>query len=110
MHEKARYRRLLLFVETCEAETLTNRVYSPNVLTIATSKLGAPWYHQHLSNSICVLMLQHLPVTVMYRGCLVMLSSRTICMSELATHGLPPPHADTACVEGACLKLPCCSP
>jgi GPI-anchor transamidase subunit K len=42
MHEKARYRRLLLFVETCEAETLTDRVYSPNVLTIATSKLGAP--------------------------------------------------------------------
>ena len=41
MHEKARYRRLLLFVETCEAETLTDRVYSPNVLTIATSKLGA---------------------------------------------------------------------
>ena len=41
MHEKARYRQLLLFVETCEAETLTSRVYSPNVLTIATSKLGA---------------------------------------------------------------------
>lgn len=41
MHEKARYRQLLLFVETCEAETLTEKVYSPDVLTIATSKLGA---------------------------------------------------------------------
>ena len=45
MHEKARYRQLLLFVETCEAETLTDRVYSPDVLTIATSKLGACFPH-----------------------------------------------------------------
>ncbi len=41
MHQKARYRQLLLFVETCEAETLTSKVYSPDVLTIATSKLGS---------------------------------------------------------------------
>jgi glycosylphosphatidylinositol transamidase (GPIT) subunit GPI8 len=54
MHEKARYRRLLLFVETCEAETLTDRVYSPNVLTIATSKLGASLV---LSTVISVLTL-----------------------------------------------------
>jgi glycosylphosphatidylinositol transamidase (GPIT) subunit GPI8 len=48
MHEKARYRRLLLFVETCEAETLTDRVYSPGVLTIATSKLGAALFAFHI--------------------------------------------------------------
>lgn len=47
MHEKARYRQLLLFVETCEAETLTEKVYSPNVLTIATSKLGEKSYSHH---------------------------------------------------------------
>lgn len=40
MWEGRRYRRLLLFVETCEAETLTAAISSPNVFTIATSKLG----------------------------------------------------------------------
>ena len=40
MHEKARYRQLLFFLETCEAEPMTRRIYSPNVMTVATSKLG----------------------------------------------------------------------
>ena len=40
MHEKARYRQLLFFLETCEAEPMTRRIYSRNVMTVATSKLG----------------------------------------------------------------------
>mmetsp|Transcript_712 Transcript_712/g.2112 ORF Transcript_712/g.2112 Transcript_712/m.2112 type:complete len:478 (-) Transcript_712:356-1789(-) len=47
MWEARRYRRLLLFVETCEAETLTTGITSPNVITIATSKLGEKSYSHH---------------------------------------------------------------
>lgn len=51
MWEARRYRRLLLFVETCEAETLTTGITSPNVITIATSKLGK--YLKSTSVIIC---------------------------------------------------------
>lgn len=47
MWEARRYRRMLLFVETCEAESLTAAVSSPNVLTVATSKLGEKSYSHH---------------------------------------------------------------
>lgn len=41
MHEKGRYKEVLLISETCQASTLYSRVHSPNVLAIASSKKGA---------------------------------------------------------------------
>lgn len=52
MWEAGRYRNLLLFVETCEAESLTQAVSSPNTLTVATSKLGEKSYSHHSDTDV----------------------------------------------------------
>ncbi|KAF8057151.1 PIG-K [Scenedesmus sp. PABB004] len=44
MHEKGRYRELLLVVETCQAATLYSRITSPNVLAMASSLKGESSY------------------------------------------------------------------
>ena len=41
MDEKQRFNELILFVDTCEASTMWKRVYSPRVMGMASSILGA---------------------------------------------------------------------
>ena len=41
MHEKNRYKEILLLVETCQAATLASKIEAPNVLTMASSLKGA---------------------------------------------------------------------
>ena len=41
MDEKRRFNELLLFVDTCEASTMWKRIYSPRVMGMASSILGA---------------------------------------------------------------------
>uniref|UniRef100_A0A383VMD2 GPI-anchor transamidase n=1 Tax=Tetradesmus obliquus TaxID=3088 RepID=A0A383VMD2_TETOB len=44
MHEKGRYRELLLVAETCQAATLYSKITSPNVLAMASSLKGESSY------------------------------------------------------------------
>eukprot|EP00775_Hariotina_reticulata_P007320 gene7320-7532_t len=44
MHQKGRYRELLLIVETCQAATLYSRINSPNVMSMASSLKGESSY------------------------------------------------------------------
>ena len=40
MHAGGRYGQLLLVADTCQASTLYGRITAPNVLAVASSKLG----------------------------------------------------------------------
>ncbi|KAF5827065.1 peptidase C13 family-domain-containing protein [Dunaliella salina] len=44
MTEKERYNEVLLMVETCEANTLTNRITAPRIITMASSLKGESSY------------------------------------------------------------------
>uniref|UniRef100_A0A7S3R3V7 GPI-anchor transamidase n=1 Tax=Dunaliella tertiolecta TaxID=3047 RepID=A0A7S3R3V7_DUNTE len=44
MAEKERYNEILLMVETCEANTLTNRITAPRIITMASSLKGESSY------------------------------------------------------------------
>eukprot|EP00210_Caulerpa_lentillifera_P003356 g3202.t1 len=46
MHEKGRYREMLLMIDTCEAETMYSKVQSPNVIAISSSIKGESSYSQ----------------------------------------------------------------
>lgn len=39
-----RYNKMLLMFDTCQANTMYSKVYSPNVLATGSSKLGEPSY------------------------------------------------------------------
>lgn len=47
MYEKRRYNEILFMVDTCQAATLFSRIYSPNILAIASSQAGEPSYSHH---------------------------------------------------------------
>lgn len=54
MHIKKRYNKLLFISDTCQASTLANRLYSPNVLAIGSSLKGQNSYSHHTDRQIGV--------------------------------------------------------
>jgi phosphatidylinositol glycan class K len=54
MWQKRRYRQLLFMVDSCQAESMFLKFYSPNVLAIASSKVGED------SLSVMVIQWNHL--------------------------------------------------
>ena len=44
MHEQRRYNEILFMIDTCQAATLDNQFYSPNIVSIGSSRLGENSY------------------------------------------------------------------
>lgn len=57
MWEKKRYHELLFMIDTCQAESMFSRIYSPNILAAASSKTGEPSYSHHADNEIGVAVI-----------------------------------------------------
>lgn len=48
MHEKKRYNEMLIIVDTCQANSMYSKIYSPNVIAVGSSKVGQNSYsHQN---------------------------------------------------------------
>ncbi|XP_065068412.1 GPI-anchor transamidase-like [Rhopilema esculentum] len=54
MWQKGRYNELLLLVDTCQAESLYGKIYSPNIIAGASSKVGEDSLSHHDDPSIGV--------------------------------------------------------
>jgi GPI-anchor transamidase subunit K len=54
MWQKRRYKEILFITDTCQAESLSSRLYSPNILTIGSSKTGENSYSHHQDQRIGV--------------------------------------------------------
>ena len=57
MWQKRRYNELLLIVDTCQAESLSQKIYSPNVLAVGSSKVGEDSLSHHGDPSIGVYVI-----------------------------------------------------
>lgn len=57
MWEKRRYHEILFMVDTCQANTLFKRFYSPNILAIGSSMLGENSYSHHADGEIGVAVI-----------------------------------------------------
>lgn len=47
MHEKRRYREIFFMIDTCQANTMYERIYSPNILSVGLSRLDESLYLHH---------------------------------------------------------------
>jgi phosphatidylinositol glycan class K len=54
MHEKRRYKELLVMVDTCQAATLHSQLYSPGILAVGSSLKGENSYSHHLDQDVGV--------------------------------------------------------
>ena len=54
MWQKRRYHELLFMIDTCQASTMTQRLYSPNVLASSSSKKGQNSYSYGIDRSLGV--------------------------------------------------------
>ncbi|EPQ27607.1 uncharacterized protein PFL1_04745 [Pseudozyma flocculosa PF-1] len=57
MWEKKRYHELFFMVDTCQANTMYSRIYSPNVLATGSSKKGQNSYSHHSDGDLGVAMI-----------------------------------------------------
>lgn len=57
MWEKKRYHELLFMIDTCQAESMFSRIYSPNILSASSSRTGEPSYSHHADNDIGVAVI-----------------------------------------------------
>ncbi|BFZ57490.1 glycosylphosphatidylinositol anchor biosynthesis [Savitreella phatthalungensis] len=54
MHEARRYNEILFMIDTCQANTMYSRFYSPNILATGSSELGESSYSHHSDMDIGV--------------------------------------------------------
>lgn len=47
MHEKKRYNEIFFMIDTCQANTMYSRFYSPNILSVGSSELDESSYSHH---------------------------------------------------------------
>lgn len=57
MHEKKRYHEILFMIDTCQAASMYSRIYSPNVLSAASSQTGESSYSHHLDYELGVAVI-----------------------------------------------------
>jgi phosphatidylinositol glycan class K len=57
MHQKQRYNEILLITDTCQAESMGSKLYSPNVISVASSKVGEDSLSHHGDPSIGVYVI-----------------------------------------------------
>ncbi|KAL8712575.1 MAG: hypothetical protein Q9220_003106 [cf. Caloplaca sp. 1 TL-2023] len=57
MWEKRRYRELLFMIDTCQANTLYSKFYSPNVIATGSSEIDQSSYSHHADNDVGVAVI-----------------------------------------------------
>ncbi|GMM30766.1 GPI-anchor transamidase [Martiniozyma asiatica (nom. inval.)] len=57
MHEKKRYNEIFFMIDTCQANTMYSKFYSPNVLACGSSELGESSYSHHSDVEIGVAVI-----------------------------------------------------
>ncbi|KAL2314297.1 GPI-anchor transamidase [Schizosaccharomyces pombe] len=57
MHQHKRYNEILFMVDTCQANSLYTKIYSPNVLAIGSSEVGTSSYSHHADIDIGVAVI-----------------------------------------------------
>ncbi|XP_067928802.1 GPI-anchor transamidase-like [Watersipora subatra] len=57
MHEKLRYHELLFIIDTCQASSMFQKFYSPNLIGIASSKVGEDSLSHHIDPAIGVYVI-----------------------------------------------------
>lgn len=57
MWQKKRYNQLLFMIDTCQAESMFQKFYSPNILGIGSSKVGEDSLSHHMDPSIGVYVI-----------------------------------------------------
>ncbi|KAI5958078.1 irc3 [Candida theae] len=57
MHEKKRYNEIFFMIDTCQANTMYEHIYSPNILCIGSSKLDESSYSHHSDLDIGVAVI-----------------------------------------------------
>lgn len=53
MHERGRYKQILLFFDTCQASTMIDKIRAPNIYAVSSSKLGESSYSVILNVFFC---------------------------------------------------------
>ena len=57
MHEKKRYNEMLIIVDTCQANSMYSKIYSPNVIAVGSSKVGQNSYSYHNSPDLGIALI-----------------------------------------------------
>ena len=57
MWEKKRYRELLFMIDTCQANTLYSKFYSPNIIATGSSEIDQSSYSHHADNDVGVAVI-----------------------------------------------------
>lgn len=57
MWEKRRYNEILFMIDTCQANTMYSRFYSPNILAVGSSKLDENSYSHHADTDVGVAVI-----------------------------------------------------
>lgn len=57
MWEKRRYHEILFMIDTCQANTMYSRLYSPNIIATGSSKLDQSSYSHHADNDVGVAVI-----------------------------------------------------
>lgn len=57
MHEKRRYNEILFMIDTCQANTMFSKIYSPNIMAIGSSELHESSYSHHSDTEIGVAVI-----------------------------------------------------
>lgn len=65
MWEKNRYHEMLLIVDTCQAASMYEKLYSPNVIAAASSLVGEDSLSHHVDHSIGVYIIDRYPYYIL---------------------------------------------
>lgn len=57
MWEKKRYHEILFMIDTCQANTMYSKFYSPNIIATGSSDLGQSSYSHHADNDVGVAVI-----------------------------------------------------
>ncbi|CAO1615948.1 unnamed protein product [Sympodiomycopsis kandeliae] len=57
MYEKKRYNEMLIIVDTCQANSMYSKIYSPNVIAVGSSKIGQNSYSYHNSPDMGIALI-----------------------------------------------------
>ena len=57
MHEKQRYHEMLFMIDTCQANTMFSRFYSPNIIAMGSSEIDQSSYSHHADSDVGVAVI-----------------------------------------------------
>lgn len=83
MYQKKRYNEILFIIDSCQAESMSNLLYSPNIIGIGSSKIGQDSLSHHGDSSIGVYVIDRYTYYVLnFLEKLDIVKSQNTSMSE----------------------------